>query len=255
MRSLPLLVVSLALLSMLTDCGCATPQPIVRLEPRTVSQALWVSGRAVLEKEIGGVRVATAFELQDGKTLGVRVEIENDTAAPFEVSPGDITFMTCPAPNNQTCVGSWNVVDPEEALEAVDEQQSRAVADANNRAVMDTTLVLLSAAADVGQIATGHTDAGTGVRTAALAANGQANIAAEGQQMSALDDRRALWSNTALRRNTIAPGHGAAGLVFLPIDPKAEYIWLHVRAGGQIFPFGFRQTVRQVRFGSSSGRS
>jgi hypothetical protein len=235
--------------------GCAVPQPIVRLEPRTAAHVVWVSGRAVLEKEKEGVRVAAAFEHQDGKTLGVRVEIENDTQAPFEVSPDEVTFMACPDTDNATCTGSWNVVDPEAALDALDEQQSRAIADARNRAGLDGTLVLLSATVDVAQIATGTTDAYTGTRTVALGASGEAHTAVANQQLAALADRRELWSNVALRRNTIAPGHAASGLVYIPIDLRSQYLWLHVRAGGQVFPFGFHQTVRKIRYDSTSAPS
>ena len=64
-----------------------------------------------------------------------------------------------------------------------------------------------------------------------------------------------LWANVALRRSTVAPGHGVAGLVYLPIDLKARYLWIHVRAGGQTFPFGFRQTVRQIRNGGTGASS
>jgi hypothetical protein len=232
------------------------PAPIVRLEPRSASSVVWVSGRAVLEKERAGVRVAAAFEHQEGNSLSVRLEIENETEAPIEVSPDDVTFMTCPSPDNQTCAGSWGVVDPEQVLDGLDQHQSRAVADAANAEALDTSLVLLSAVGDVAAIGTGHANRSTGLGTAALAADGEADAARAKDDRSSVASQRELWSNVAFRRSTLAPGRGASGLVFLPIDLKAKYLWIHVRAGGQTFPFGFKQTVRKVEpFEDNHGRS
>jgi hypothetical protein len=226
--------------------GCATPAPVVRLEPRVAAQVIWWSGRAVLEQEQDGVRVAAAFEQQAGAGLGVRLEIENDTGAPFEVGPAGVTFMSCASADNATCSGSWNVVDPEKVLDGLDEQQSRAVADAANREALDTSLVLLSAVGEIGAAARGHDRGATGARTAALAGAAVADDARAGQSLTALADQREVWSNLVLRRSTLGPGRGVAGLVYLPVDPRAAYVWMHVRAGGRVFPFGFRLIVRQI---------
>src|SRR6516162_9091223 len=156
--------------------GCATPGPIVRLDPRTPDRVVWVAGRAVLETEQAGVRVAAAFEHQESAGLGVRIEIENGTAAPFEVGPAGITFMTCKSLDNATCDGSWSVVDPESMLEDLDQAQSRTVANATNQAAFDTTLVLLNAVGDVGTVASGRADATTGLGTVAAANNAEANL-------------------------------------------------------------------------------
>jgi hypothetical protein len=67
--------------------GCATPAPLYRLDPRSTNGLVWVSGRAVIEKEQGGVRAATSFEVHDGSLLALRVEIENLTEAPIDVGP------------------------------------------------------------------------------------------------------------------------------------------------------------------------
>jgi hypothetical protein len=229
--------------------GCATPSPLVRLEPRTPDRAVWASGRAVLEKEKDGVRVAVAFEHQQDSGLGIRVEIENGTAAPFEVGPEGITFMTCTTLDNATCDGSWGVVDPEQVLDGLDEQQSRREAEATNDARFHTTLVLLSAATDVATIASGHADETTGLTTVAAAEHGEASAASASRDLGSIEGQRDLWSNVALRRNTLAPGHGISGIVYLPINFSTQYIWLHVRAGGQVFPFGFKQTVKRVHYG------
>jgi hypothetical protein len=226
--------------------GCATPAPVLRLEPRAANAAVWWEGRAVLEQEQDGVRVATAFEHQAAAGLGVRVEIENETGAPFEVGPTGVTFMSCASADNGTCSGSWSVVDPEKVLDGLDEQQSRTAAAAANAQAFDTTLVLLSAVGEVGAAAKGRHVGATGTRTAALAGAASADQANAGQSLAALADQREVWSNLALRRSTVEPGRGVSGLVYLPADPKAEYVWMHVRAGGRIFAFGFRQIVHQI---------
>jgi hypothetical protein len=228
--------------------GCATPAPIVRLDPRTARDVVWVSGRAVVAKEKDGVRVATAFERQDGQLLAIRLEVENSTSAAIDVNPSRSTFATCPTANTESCVGAYSVVDPEEAIQALDERQSRERAAATNQATFDTSLVLLSAVGDVASIASGHADRTTGLTTVSLAEQGEANVAHVEATQGSLESRRQVWSDVAFRRSTLAPGHGAGGLVYVPIDRAARYVWLYVHAGGQTFPFGFVQTVQQVRY-------
>jgi hypothetical protein len=69
--------------------------------------------------------------------------------------------------------------------------------------------------------------------------------------------RREMWSNTALRRNTVPPGRAQGGLVFMPIDVEARWVWIHLRVGSLVFPFRFEQTITPVTFPTvqASGRS
>jgi len=245
-RSVVRFVVPFVILIAAAASGCATPAPLVSLVPRSPNGIAWAAGRAVLSQETTGVRVAVAFEQQDGRDLNLRVEIANDTEAAFDVGPDDVTYSICPTDDDETCVGFYTVTDPEAVLGALDAQQSRARADATNSANLNTSLVLLSAVTDVASIGSGHARRTTGVRTVALAEEGHAEAAQAGATLSTLAEQREQWSNLALRRSTLQPGRGAAGIVVIPIDLKARYLWLHVRAGGQVFPFGFRQIVRRV---------
>jgi hypothetical protein len=224
--------------------ACAMPAPLVRLEPRNPSAVTWVAGRAVLDDEAAGIRVAAAFEQQQGDLLGVRVEIENRGLSRIELSPRDVIFMTCTTPDNASCGPSRWVVDPELVIEDLDAAESRARAQATNEQALYTGLVLLSAVGDAASIASGRPHRTTGVGTVGLAT--RADAAAGRAETSSLRraSGRELWANHALRRTTLQPGGAASGLVYLPIRTEAQYIWLQVRAGGQDFPFAFKQHVR-----------
>jgi len=233
--------------------GCATPAPLVRLDPRGTRGVAWVAGRAVIEREAAGVRVATAFEVQDGSLLALRLEIQNLTPAPFEVSPDDFTFMTCAEVDNESCRGSWAVVDPEEMIDAFDERRSLETAHAKNQAALDTGLVLLNVVGDVATIADGRATSTTGLGTITAVNNAQVDALRAEATITSLASSRQNWSNVAFRRSTIAPGQGASGLIYIPIENKARFVWINARAGGQTFPFGFSQTVGQARYASSRG--
>ena len=84
-RSSPLL---LSILAAALLFGCATPAPLVRLHPNTGEDVFWMSGRAAVKKQSGGVQVAAAFEHQLGKRLGLRVEVRNGTGERIEDQPG-----------------------------------------------------------------------------------------------------------------------------------------------------------------------
>jgi hypothetical protein len=225
--------------------GCATPAPLVRLTPRA-TDVIWVGGRASVQQEEAGVRVASAFEHQDGRTLGVRVEIDNHTAARLEVGPGDITFTTCVDETIASCAPTLRVIDPEQVLAALDVAQSRGAADAASSQAFLGTMVLLSAVGDVASVAGGHPHPSVGLNTLATANLMESDSATRDREQSTIAVQRQIWSNQALRRNTLDPGQGTGGLVYLPINLRAGYVWLHATVAGSVFHFRFEQIVTQA---------
>ena len=235
----------------LTVAGCATPRPLVRLAPAG-GEVTWVSGRAVLSKQQSGVRVAMAFEHQDGDTLAVRVEIANDGEAKLEIGPRDVFFATCQQEALDSCAMSQRVMDPEAALMALDVNASREAANAANDAALYTPLLIMSVVSDVASVASRTSDSTTGLRTAALANQMDNDAARHDTAMASYASQRAMWSNAALRRNTVQPGRAQGGMVFVPIDLTAQYVWLQLRAGRLVFPFKFEQKVTQVTYPSTN---
>jgi|HubBroStandDraft_6_1064221.scaffolds.fasta_scaffold194590_2 hypothetical protein len=221
--------------------GCATPAPLVRLTPKT-NDVIWVGGRASVQATTNNIRVGTAFEYQDGPMLAMRVEIENDTTARMEVGPEDFTFTDCLGEAIASCMPTLAAVDPEKVLASLDVAQSREVAQAANDQALLGTMVILSAVGEVG----GHRH-GSGVRTAVALDAMQSDAATHDSAQASYGVRRQIWSNQALRRNTLDPGQGTSGLVFLPIDLRAGFVWFNVRLTGAVFQFPFRQMVTQVR--------
>lgn len=57
-----------------------------------------------------------------------------------------------------------------------------------------------------------------------------------------LGQRRTYWARAALRRTTLMPGQGTSGFVYVPVDPDAVRIVLHVDLGSQVVTVSFRQT-------------
>ncbi len=225
--------------------GCATPQPIYRLKPRG-EDVTWVGGRAALQREIDGIRVAAAFDQQDGDRLGLRVEIHNGTEQPIEVGPQEIWFSACGTTAVETCTSSLKVVDPERVLAELDDKQARDTASATNRQVGLGALVLLSAVVDIATIGSGKADRNTGLLTASSAVLAEGDAAARNSELASIESQRQLWANQTLRRNTLLPGQGTSGEVFIPIYPDANYVWLQLRIGGKRFSFHFEQWVTHV---------
>ncbi len=224
--------------------GCAAPMPLVRLNP-DARDVVWVRGRASIQKDTTGVRVAAAFEHQDGSNLAVRVEIENRTSDRLEVSPQEeMTYAVCSGLVVASCAPSQRVIDPEQVLTALEVAQSRGVAEASNSQALYGTLVLLSAVGDVASVAQGRPTTGSGTLVAVSAMEGDA--AARNSAQASLAVQQQIWSNQALRRNTLFPGQGTSGLVYLPINYQARYVWLQISVGGRLFPFRFAQVVTRI---------
>ena len=185
--------------------GCATPGPIVTLAPAN-NAVVWVAGRASVSQEKTGVRVATAFEHQDGDTLGLRVEIENATEAPIELDPRNISFNFCESQHRETCAPAERAINPESVLTQLAQARSRNEADSVNDQALLGTLALLSLATDVVAIGSGNADRHTGQLTHALA-----NDMAVDEIRH--DSRRASFSSpaAALVRRRLAPQHDRPG--------------------------------------------
>lgn len=231
------------LAGMVLAVGCAAPAPLVRLAP-TTPDVFWVSGLASVQREVDGIQVAAAFERQDDPLLGLRVEVRNVSDGPLDVDPREFTFTTCRGEARTTCATTQRVADPEVALAALDERQSREEADAANSQAALGVLVILSAAADVATLG-GHRSHALG-STVGAANLARSDAAARQAELASVGARRRVWASEALRRNTVLPGSGVGGRVYLPIDPSARLVWLHVRVGGRVASFSFWQTVRQL---------
>jgi hypothetical protein len=235
----------LIVLAGLSGAGCATPGPLVRLTPASPT-VVWVAGRASVAQEEAGIRVAAAFDHQDGPTFGMRVEVQNTTEQNLDVNPHEFTFTTCRGSGVETCGATRRVVDPEEVLAALDERQSREQADAANSQAFLGTMVILSAVGDIASVASGHADRHTGENTLATANLMDSDAAARNTSLASIAVQQQVWSDEALRRNTLFPGRGTGGRIYMPIDLDARLVWLHVRTGGRVFSFPFRQTVTRL---------
>jgi hypothetical protein len=228
--------------SILSAMGCAMAAPVVRLEPQDGALA-WREGRAVVQQERAGMVVAAAFDHQREDAIAFRVEVLNGSAAAVDVDPARLLYVTCTAP--ATCSNRMAVIDPERVLLDLDQERARQRAEQTNAQTLGTVLVLADTVAAVGSAATGHGRAAAG---AALQASDHASEAADasaahGAAITMIDGAHQDWSATALRRSTLYPSQGVAGLVFIPIDASAASIWLGVSAGSELYWFPFHQTV------------
>jgi hypothetical protein len=238
--SVPALVFLAALLF-----GCATPQPIYRLEPNG-KDVVWVSGRASMQQEREGIRVAAAFDQQHGDSYGIRVEVYNGTEERLEVGPQKIWFASCTSAAVETCTSSRKVIDPEGVIASIDAKRSVDRAAAENSQAALGTLLLLNAVGDVANIANRRSDRTAGLHTLASANLMASDAANRSAGLSDLQAQRQMWSNEALRRNSLFPAQGTGGHVFFPIEPEARFVWLQMRVGARRFAFHFQQEVRDV---------
>lgn len=240
----PALHVVVSLIALVASAfGCATVGPTVRLAPATTEGVTWANGMAVVQRAGTEVRVSAGFEQQDVDSLVVQVAIENQGAPAFEVDPRWIAFTPCLTSDLSSCMPARWAHDPEHVLASLDARSAQAAVDASNAQAALTILAIFSAVADVASVAQGRPHHRLGLGTmAALGASDSVAYRHQGEAQ-ALDSRRQTLAATCLRRTTLAPGQSVAGRVLLPIELKAHYLWLHLRAGGQKFTIPFTQTV------------
>lgn len=216
---------------LLQGCYGSTPPntPVVRLQP-TTTNLVWIAGRPVVWQDLDGVRVATRFEEQDSSSLALRVEVQNDSPARVEIDPHEMTFNDCFGEKVESCTQAQRVVDPEQALANVDRQHLKeGRAETEQAIAAGAFLILLTgiAVADASRRPVERT--------------GEDRVFVQGNGPVERPDLKDKWANVALRRNTIEPGEAVGGNVYVPVDRRSHYVWLHVPAGKRLFSFCFRQ--------------
>lgn len=199
--------------------GCVAPAPVLRLTPRS-DNVLWVGGMAAIIKQGKSARVAVAFARQEEELISFRVEIENTGLIPILVDPSSSYYATCTrsAKNGaRQCHPTRWVFNPEEVLLDLDIAHSRQKADQMNREAFAGPMLLLT-------------------------------IQSESQeQASTYEIARVNWETEALRKTTLLPGNGVAGLVYVSRDLAANEVLLQIRIGDEVLGFPFNQTLINAR--------
>lgn len=242
--------------------GCVMPEPVLRLAP--MSQTIvWRDGRAAQIKEGKHMHVAAAFEREymhgNRHLVGFRVEIQNASDGAMLVDPARFYYAVCAVSTvastekSQSCQPSRNAVNPEQLLLDLDVEHARHQADTANQEILATTLLFIDLAAATANAASGrhHRTLATldgAIGAAALGASAEAEGSAEA---ATYELERANWSSVALRRTTLPPGGGTAGLVFVDRELGAREVVLAVRVGDDVVDFAFQQTQYDARAASA----
>jgi hypothetical protein len=238
--------------------GCIAPEPVLRLSPLS-HEVVWSEGRAAQVKGNAVARVAVAFErewtLANRPLVGFRVEIQNVSADPFLVVPSRFYYAVCSRPadgKGRACLPSHPAVNPEQVLLDLDMEHARKQAGAANEEALGGALFFLNLAAGMANVANGNRRGlGAAAAGAAVSSSIISSASAEGEAENAnYESARSNWSDTALRKTTVLPGQGAAGIVFIDRQLDAREIVLAVRIDDKALDFPFEQIRYDQRWSS-----
>jgi len=238
-----------------TLAGCFAPEPVLRLSPLS-HEVVWNEGRAAQVKENDVARVAVAFErewtLANRPMVGFRVEIQNVSDKPFLVVPSHFYYAVCSRTadgKGRLCQLSHPAVNPEQLLLDLDIQHARDQAHAANDEALGSALLFLDLAAGMANVAKGNgRGVGAAVTGAAVSGSIVSSASADGNAEAAnYEFARSNWSATALRKTTLLPGKGAAGVVLIDRQLDAREIVLAVRIEDKALDFPFEQTRYDAR--------
>ena len=234
--------------ALLVTLGCAMARPIVHLTP-TGDGVVWVSGVGYMTAESPELRVAVGFVRDENGLLGVRVEAQNQGQASILFGPEALTFQACRihpgAP--PACGVPVPVTDPEQSLLAIDAREREEGADHRNEQAWDSaTYVLTSIGALVSIGSRHHREAAEDAAEASYQID--RDEAVHQSKVADLAAQRQWWETEALRRTTIAPGEGIAGMVYFPGNLETQMVRLHVTVGASHFVFVWQEQVIQPRF-------
>ncbi|MBK9575702.1 MAG: hypothetical protein IPK50_21260 [Fibrobacterota bacterium] len=178
------------------------PPPAMRWIPAQERGTTWRNGSQFVAFDSLGLRVEAAFEEQRSDRLLVRVRLVNDSSPTFDVNPAK--FLCISGIRDQAGVEEWTdtASDPAEELRKVREWEQR-LRQSGAKTVEDQTDLEMSL-----------------------------SNAVEGNK---------FWTEEALRRNTLAQGRTAEGIVVFPLQRKARDIQLAIPVSGRVVGLRFEQ--------------
>ncbi len=218
--------------------GCAPG--LYQLRPVSGDVA-WIEGREVTRIEQNGVVLVASYEFEDPKHMVLDVEIKNRTSAPLLVDPNDFFYFpfeekgdTLRSHTNSLYASTYRAADPEEkigqAVLEIKRQKQRLIASS----ILNGVLLAATIASD---IHSNRNDRSWQQRANNRYAHAQAynfiiqkqvvDINLQKARTQQLQHERANWQEMALRKTTLPVGESVRGLLFLPKDPRASYLWLN----------------------------
>ncbi|MGE0868627.1 MAG: hypothetical protein AB7P03_08695 [Kofleriaceae bacterium] len=222
--------------------GCFAPQAVVRWHPDDPA-AVWRDGRGIMTRNTPDARIAVAFESLEEGRVAVVTEVENTSSKTLDVDPRNMSYAMCTEQRN--CFVSAPVIDPERSLVAMDVARSQERADQKNTEALGTTVAVLQTAGAVAATVSGDLQEGAEMASDAAdtAQRTDDSSARSEEAIATIEVAKRELVRVALRRTTLFPGERVSGLVFIPVDDRADSIWLRVRIGTTTVAFPFRQQV------------
>ena len=247
--------------------GCA-PDPVYRLRAHPPdSTGFWQQGRQVVTRTVDSVQVAVAYARTTDEGHKFRLAFVNRSAAPFTVDPANVYVVVTrklsgenrvhvvkdegghgEAPTYDVYPDTLSTADtliarnPEQVLLQIDKEQARAEAETENDDAANAFFLTLDA---VSEIASGPPSPDERTADAAEDAEAQLRRAEERAEnrraQAGLSQRRARWAQSALRRTTLVSEMRTSGFVYVPVDPDAARLVLHVNLGPHVATVPFQQ--------------
>lgn len=239
--------------SLLWLVGC-TPS-FYHLRPASGDIA-WIEGREVTRVEKNGVVLVASYEFEDPNHLVLDVEIKNRTAAPLLVDPNDFFYFpfeskgdTLRNKYNHFYASTYRAADPEQKIEQatldIKRQKQRLIASS----ILNGVLLAATIASDIHS--SNRNDRSWVHRANNRYAHAQAynfiiqkqiaDVHLQKARTEQLQHERGNWQEMALRKTTLPVGESVRGLLFLPKDSRASYLWLNYETPAD-------STAMQVKF-------
>jgi hypothetical protein len=242
---------ALAVLLVVFLTGC-TPDPVYRLSstiPDSSSQ--WIQGKQVVTRTQSGLRATVAYvrTTDEGHLFDVRLANLSDTT--LLLDPSDfyaVTSQVIPRPDTLRKVPDsftttrMSARDPEKVLLAIDLRASEVEANARTSRGLYALESLTSVADDVADGSdTEQEETREDIDRIEREQRRESDIREYQSRMTRLERRRFEWSQRTLRRTSLPPSMGASGRVYVPIDPDARFVLVHVGKDERYVVFPYRQ--------------
>ena len=230
--------------------ACAS-KSVMRLKP-IEQESIFDGGKEIVKQEREDVKIVASYDGQYQKYMIFDVEVFNNSAEPFTVSPKDFLFVPLDE-HKQTLrstdgkyMYSYEGVEPQEQINLIKEEMAFQNTKIKRARIVNTVLFVGGLAA---LLASSGKHSESAWRSAQIAetvvqvAQVKRVIDHENfySRMNKLEHDGKMWQQENFRTTTLLPGTSMRGSVFLEANSQAKFVKLSYRGTPSTINFLFEQ--------------
>jgi len=225
----------------LTIYGCSTQ--IVKLE--TLEEKDYYKGREIVTKEDDKIGVSVEVDSYSGEQVVFYVHFENKSGNKILVEPKDfyVEAMKKDLISVEPYFKRLYALDPEKQINKINQDMENRKTEHSVLTGLNATLALVSLVVDLTD-KNEENDVNQVSRDVAVWADNQVNEEMDyDASMREHKSQKEFWKNEVMRITDLYPNDSVGGLIFVPLDKRAELLKFSIHVDNKVFTFLYKKVI------------